>query len=151
MEVDVAKVQNVLHGCIVALAGLLVGASASPSRAETGTVSLEIAKAGFIVGIGGGSGTLVFRGRRYPLGVAGLSFGATIGASAAQLVGRAYNLRQPSDIAGTYSAVGAGVAVAGGASGIRLQNARGVVLDLRGRNIGLELNANVSGVQISMR
>jgi hypothetical protein len=124
---------------------------ASPSWAETGTVSFQIVKAGFIVGLGGGSGTLVFRGRSYPLSVGGLSFGATIGASTADLVGRAYNLRQASDIVGTYSAVGAGVAVAGGASGIRLQNAKGVVLDLRGRNIGLEFNANVSGVQISLR
>jgi hypothetical protein len=123
----------------------------TPSRAETGSVSFRITKAGFIVGVGGGSGTLVFKGRRYPLSVGGLSFGATIGASTADLVGRAYNLNQASDIAGTYSAVGAGVAVAGGASGIRLQNARGVVLDLRGRSIGLEFNANISGVEVSMR
>jgi hypothetical protein len=53
--------------------------------------------------------------------------------------------------AGTYTAVGAGVAVAGGGSSIRLRNARGVVLELRGRNIGLEISANVSGVQISLR
>jgi hypothetical protein len=66
-------------------------------------------------------------------------------------VGRALNLRQASDIAGTYTAVAAGVAAGGGASGIRLQNAKGVVLELRGRNIGLELNANVSGVEISLR
>jgi hypothetical protein len=80
-----------------------------------------------------------------------LSVGATIGASKADLVGRAYNLRRASDIAGTYTAVGGGVAVGGGASGIRLQNARGVVLELRGRNVGLELNANVSGVEIGLR
>ena len=119
--------------------------------AATGSVYFDIFKAGFVVGVGGGSGTLVFNGRRYPLTVGGLSLGATIGASKASLVGRAYNLRQPSDIVGTYTAVGAGVTVAGGASGIRLQNAKGVVLDLRGRNIGLELNANVSGVEIGMR
>ncbi|WP_245435668.1 hypothetical protein [Microvirga calopogonii] len=122
-----------------------------PGWAATGTIRLEIAKAGFIVGVGGGRGTLVFQGRRYPLSVGGLSLGATIGASKADLVGRAYNLRRATDIIGTYSAVGGGVAVGGGASGIRLQNARGVVLELRGRNIGLELNANVSGVEISMR
>jgi hypothetical protein len=91
----------------------------------------------------------VFQGRRYPLRVGGLSCGATIGASEADLVGRAYNLRRPSDIAGTSTAVGA--AAGGGASTIRLQNARGVVLDLQGRTIGLELNANVSGVEISLR
>jgi hypothetical protein len=116
-----------------------------------GTVRIEVVKAGFIVGVGGGRGTLVFQGRRYPLSVGGLSFGATIGASKADLIGRAYNLRRASDIAGTYTAVGGGVAVGGGASGIRLQNARGVVLELRGRNVGLEFNANVSGVEIGLR
>src|ERR687898_2904784 len=125
------RVPNALRGGLVALA-TVVSASAGPAWAATGTVHVEIAKAGFIVGVGGGSGTLVFKGRRYPLSVGGLSVGATIGASRASLVGRALNLRQASDIAGTYSAVGGGVAVAGGASGIRMQNARGVVLELRG-------------------
>jgi hypothetical protein len=136
---------------LVALAATLAPVLAEPGWAATGTVHVEIAKAGFIVGVGGGRGTLVFKGRRYPLSVGGLSLGATIGASKADLVGRAYNLRQASDIAGTYTAVGAGVAVAGGVSGIRLQNEKGVVLDLQGRNIGLEFNASMSGVQISLR
>src|SRR5215217_5901452 len=136
---------------IVAAAMTLGSVLATPAWAETGTVSFEIAKAGFIVGIGGGSGTLVFKGRRYPLSVGGLSFGATIGASKADLVGRAYNLQRASDIAGTYSAVGGSVAAAGGASAIRLQNAKGVVLEMQGRNIGLEFNVNVSGVTIALR
>ena len=126
---------------LVALAAIFAPVVAGPGWAATGSVTLDIFKAGFGVGVGGGSGTLV----------GGLSLGATIGASKASLVGRAYNLRQPSDIVGTYTAVGAGVTVAGGASGIRLQNAKGVVLDLRGRNVGLEINANVSGVEIGRR
>jgi hypothetical protein len=142
---------KVPRGCLVALAATLVAVPAGPGRAATGTVHVEIVKAGFIVGVGGGRGTLVFQGRRYPLSVGGLSVGATIGASEAELVGRAYNLRRPSDIAGTYTAVGGGVAVGGGTSGIRLQNAKGVVLELRGRTVGLELNANVSGVEIGLR
>ena len=145
------RIANALRGSLVALAMAIMSVSAGPGWAATGTVHVEIAKAGFIVGVGGGRGTLVFQGRRYPLSVGGLSVGATIGASKAELVGRAYNLRRPSDIAGTYTAVGGGVAVGGGASVIRLQNAKGVVLDLRGRTIGLELNANVSGVEIGLR
>jgi hypothetical protein len=136
---------------MVALAVTGAPALVGPVSAATGTISIEIAKVGFIVGVGGGRGTLVFQGRRYPLSVGGLSLGATIGASKADLVGTAHNLRRPADIAGTYTAVGAGVAAGGGASGIRLQNAKGVVLDLRGRNIGLEINASVSGVEISLR
>jgi hypothetical protein len=96
---------------LVALAGL-----ATPSEAQTGTVRVEIVKAGFIVGVGGGNGTLLYNGRRYPFSVSGLSLGATIGASKTELVGQAYNLRQPSDLGGTYSAVGGGVAVARGRS-----------------------------------
>ena len=150
-EESMRKVQRVFRYGTVAAAMTLTPALATPAWAETGAVSFEIAKAGFIVGVGGGSGMLVFKRHRYPLSVGGLSVGATIGASKANLVGRALNLRQASDIAGTYTAVGGGVAVGGGASGIRLQNARGVVLELSGRNIGLEFNANVSGVQISLR
>jgi lipid-binding SYLF domain-containing protein len=145
------KVHRALRSSLLAAAATLASVLASPTSAANGTVYFEVVKAGFIVGVGRGSGTLVFNGRRYPLSVGGLSFGATIGASKTELIGTAYNLRQASDIAGTYTAVGAGVAVAGGGSSIRLQNARGVVLDLRGRNIGLEISANVSGVEISLR
>ncbi|MBM6580840.1 hypothetical protein ILT44_11655 [Microvirga sp. BT689] len=144
------KIRHALRCSLLALAATLAPVLTAPSWAATGTVHVEIAKAGFIVGVGGGRGTLVFQGRRYPLRVGGLSFGATIGASKADLMGRAYNLRQASDIAGTYTAVGVGAAAGGGASTIRLQNNKGVVLDLRGRTIGLELNANVSGVEISL-
>jgi hypothetical protein len=136
---------------LVALAATFAPVATPPSWAATGSVTFDIFKAGFVVGVGGGSGTLVFNGRRYPLTVGGLSLGAQIGASKASLVGRAYSLRRPADIVGTYTAVGAGAVMGGGASGIRLQNARGVVLELRGRNVGLELNANVSGVEIGMR
>jgi hypothetical protein len=145
------KIRHAVRCCLVGLAVMLTSVLVAPGWAATGTINVEITKAGFIVGIGGGRGTLVFQGRRYPLSVGGLSFGATIGASKADLVGRAYNLRRASDIAGTYTAVGVGAAAGGGASTIRLQNARGVVLDLQGRTIGLELNANVSGVEISLR
>ena len=140
-----------LRSSVIALAVTFAPGLAAPTWAATGTVYVEIAKAGFIVGIGGGRGTLVFQGRRYPLSVGGLSFGATIGASKADLVGRAYNLRRATDITGTYTAVSVGAAAGGGVSSIRLQNARGVVLDLRGRNIGLELNANVSGIEVGLR
>jgi hypothetical protein len=145
------ELRQALRFGFVACAAMFAPVLSAPGWAAAGTVYVEIAKAGFIVGVGGGRGTLIFNGRRYPLRVGGLSFGATIGVSKADLVGTASTLRVPSDIAGTYTAVGAGVAVAGGGSTIRLRNARGVVLDLRGRNIGLEFSANVSGVEIALR
>ncbi len=72
---------------IMALAALI--GLATPSHAITGTVRVTIAKAGLVVGAGGGRGTLTFRHRNYPFTVQGLSLGLTAGASINKLVGRA--------------------------------------------------------------
>ncbi len=94
---------------------LAVLAFQAPAQARTGSVRIEIYKAGFIVGVSGGKGTLILAGKQYPLQIGGVSLGATIGASKAELIGNAYNLENPGDIAGTYTAIEASVAVAGGA------------------------------------
>ena len=122
----------------------------TPSRAETGQVAVVFTKGGFIVGVGGGEGVLVLRGKRYPFTVSGMSVGFTIGASTTKFVGRALNLRGPASIEGTYSAVGAGGALAAGAGGVQLQNANGVILQLSGPRVGVELSAAVGGVTITL-
>ena len=132
--------------------GLLIAATMPAwSRADTGTVRVEFTKGGFIIGVGGGRGVLTLRGHNYPFRVSGMSFGATIGGSTNQLVGKALNMRSPADFAGSYSAIGAGGALVGGAAGVQLQNnSNGVLLQLNGVKLGVELSAAVSGVQIVM-
>jgi hypothetical protein len=120
------------------------------SYAATGSVRLKITKVGFIVGVGGGSGTLIFRGKQYALDVGGVSAG-TIGAAGADLVGTASNLRTAADIAGTYSAVSAGIAVGGGVKAATLQNSNGVVLQLQGQQVGFAASLSLSGLTISLR
>jgi hypothetical protein len=137
-------------GAAILAAAIMLVTFALPSYADSGTVRFRITRAGFIVGAGGGTGVLVFRGRTYPLSVGGLSIG-TFGAASADLVCRATNLRRASDIVGTYTAVGAGVAIAGGATAARLQNQNGVVMEVRGRQVGLEASLNLSGMSVSMR
>jgi hypothetical protein len=134
----------------LALAGLLVSGTATSAQAETGAVRVVFTKGGFIIGVGGGHGVLTFRGRHYPFRVSGMSIGATIGASTTNLVGHALNIRSPGDIAGNYSAIGAGGALAAGAGGVQLQNEKGVVLQLHGAKVGVELSAAVGGVQIAL-
>ena len=128
---------------------MLTGA-VSQSDADTGSVRLKITKVGFIVGVGGGSGTLNFKGKSYRLSIGGVSAG-TIGAAGADLVGTASNLRTAADIAGTYSAISAGVAVAAGAKAVTLQNSNGVVLQLHGRQVGFEASLSLSGLTISLQ
>ena len=137
----------------VAMVALLAGVAgfSTPSRAETGQVAVVFTKGGFIIGVGGGEGVLTFRGQNYPFTVSGMSVGFTIGASTTKLIGRALNIRSPGDIAGSYAVIGAGGALAAGAGGVQLQNEKGVILQLHGPKVGVELSAAVGGVSIALR
>jgi hypothetical protein len=125
-------------------------AAATPSQAQTGAVRLNIVKVGFIVGAGGGSGTLSYHGKTYRLSVGGVSLGS-LGVASADLVGTASNLHRPSDIAGTYSAAGAGFTFVGGGQVATLQNEKGVVLTLQGRQVGFQASLGLAGMTISLR
>ena len=135
---------------ILSGAGLATAAFVVPAEAATGSVSLHIASAGFIFGVTGGSGTLRFRGQQFPLRVGGINAGALVGVSATDLVGTASNIHAPGDIAGLYSAIGAGLSIAGGKSTAQLSNANGVVLRLHGRQVGFSFSIDLSGMSISL-
>jgi hypothetical protein len=122
----------------------------TPSQAVTGSVRVTVAKAGFIVGAGGGRGVLTFRHRNYPFTVQGLSLGITAGASVNKLVGRADYINELGDFSGTYSVVGAGAALLGGVGGVQLKNDKGVIITLQGPKAGLEVAANVTKVVITL-
>jgi hypothetical protein len=118
---------------------------AAPSHAITGTVRVTVAKAGFVVGAGGGKGVLTFRHRNYPFTVQSLSLGITAGASINKLVGRADYINELSDFSGTYTMVGAG-----GVVGVQLRNDKGVTITLQGPKGGLEVSANITKVVITL-
>lgn len=140
-------------GVCVALIGLAVGAisNSTPARAETGRVEILFTKGGFVVGVGSGEGVLTLRGKHYPLTVSGMNIGFTIGASANRLVGRALNLKGPTSIEGTYTAVGAGGAAIAGAGGVQLRNRQGVILQLSGPKVGAEISAAVGGLRLHLK
>ena len=137
----------------IALVALLAGVAgySTPSRADTGQVAVIFTKGGFIIGVGGGEGVLLLHGHRYPFTVSGMSVGFTIGASTTKLVGQALNVRGPGSIEGSYSAIGAGGAIAAGAGGVSLQNGNGVILQLSGPKVGAEVSAAVGGVTIRLK
>ena len=130
---------------LVALAGL-----SSAGIADSGAVRLTIYKAGWIIGASGGSGALYFRGRTYPLSTGGLDYGLVFGGSKTELRGKVSNIRRPSDVAGVYGAAGAGLAVGTGARAIVLTNQNGAVLELSGSQVGLLVNADLSGLAITL-
>jgi hypothetical protein len=142
-------VHQIKFALIVGAALALIGFS-TECRAQTGIVHLKIVKAGFIIGVGGGHGTLFYEGHRYRLGVGGIGIGS-LGIAGADLRGTAYNLRHPADIAGTYGAAGAGGTFVGGAAVVRLQNEKGVVLELQGAQAGFQVTLGLGGLTISLQ
>src|SRR5258708_17708635 len=149
--------KSCLHVALAALLGILwLAAISTELHAETGSVAVVFTKGGLILAVGRGEGVLTFRGRRYPFTVSGISVGGTIGASTTKLVGQAFNLRGPESIVGTYSAVGVGGALAGGAGSVRLRNNNGlitndVILQLSGPKVRVQLSVAAAGVRIRLK
>jgi hypothetical protein len=135
----------------VVTAGVTLLGAAAPSRAQTtGTVRLRILRIAFIAGIGGGNGVLFYHGRTYRFRVGGVGIGS-LGIAAVDLIGTASNLRSPASIAGTYSGVGIGAAFIGGGHVATLQNGNGVLLSLRGVQVGFQVSLGLNGMIIALR
>jgi hypothetical protein len=136
---------------VFALFGMFALAVPSQSFAQSkGNVRIELGSIGFIIGLESGRGTLTFKGKQYPLRIGGVSAGATIGLSKTELIGTVTGLRNVTDIEGTYTAGSASLAIAGGRRTAQLRNSRGVVMNLRGRQVGFEFSLDLSGMQVSL-
>ena len=143
-----------LLGCRTILAAVVAVMAASVSfaaHADSGTIRISVLKGGWFIGASGGRGTLTFHGRQYRLSIGGLDAGLVFGASQTYLSGTVSNIFRPSDVAGVYGAGGAGAAVGTGVRAIVLTNEKGAVQQLSGRQTGLMLNADLSGLAISLR
>jgi hypothetical protein len=139
-----------LQAAVIAVAALF-GAGLTAAHADSGTISLRIYKAGFVIGGSAGSGVLHFHGHNYPLSIGGLSYGFTFGASETRFHGRVTNIRRPSDVNGVYAQGGAGAAVGRGAQAVVLTNQRGAVLTLTGEQNGVIVSLDLSGLALSLK
>ena len=139
-----------LLSALVAVIAVFAAGLQSAS-ADSGKMTLTIYKAGWVIGGSGGSGKLTFRGRTYRLEVGGLDYGLVFGGSKTMLSGRVSNIRRASDVEGVYGAVGAGIAVVRGVRSIVLRNQKGAVLELTGRQIGLLVNVDLSGLALNIQ
>jgi hypothetical protein len=133
---------------VLALAGAIF---TSAAYADEGGISFRVLKAGFFIGGSAGSGMLTFHGQHYPLGIGGLSYGFTFGASETRFYGTVSNIRRPSDVAGVYAAGNVGAAVGRGAQAIVLTNQNGAVLTLTGSSVGAIVSADLNGLVITVR
>jgi hypothetical protein len=115
-----------------------------------GSVSIDMTSVGVGVGYSSGSGVLRFNGKRYLFQITGMSVG-NVGIAQISAVGNVYNLNNISQFAGNYAAAGAGIALAGGAAGLKMQNQNGVIINLYAVQQGVQLNIGPQGFNITMQ
>ena len=142
---------SALRISLIALAAFAGIAFAPVAYADEGRISFSVIKAGFVVGGSAGSGTLTFQGRRYALGIGGLSYGFTFGASETRFHGTVSNIHRASDVTGVYAAGNVGAAVGVGAQAIVLTNQHGAILTLSGSSVGAIVSADLNGLVITVK
>jgi len=148
---------NMLLG-LAAAAMLVVSGCSRQGNAPAGlaqetpdaTVEMRQVQAAFIGSGGGGSGTLVYRGREYPFKVVGLGIGG-VGASTIDARGEVYHLPDVAAFPGTYAQGGYGFAFGRSSGGdLWLKNGNGVVMHLVAKREGLMLSLGGEAVVITM-
>jgi hypothetical protein len=133
----------------IGLAGAL-STSAFAQPEPDAVIHFHGGSVGFVVGVGGASGSVEFKGKKYPVSVNGLSVG-TIGANSYDVEGKVYHLHNIADIEGTYAAAEAGATAGAGAGGIDMTNGNGVEIRATSTSAGLKLTLGAGGVTIKLK
>ena len=147
------------HLLALPLALLLFWAAPAPAQDKTsgpsgkaissGTITMKMTQAGFLLGASGGEGVLTFQGHDYPFKIGGMSIG-DIGGSRSDARGQVYNLKKIEDFPGSYVQGRAGYAMGEGESTLWLENTKGVVLKLRATTKGVALNLGGDALRVEL-
>ncbi|MDD1713484.1 MAG: hypothetical protein LUQ69_10000 [Methanoregulaceae archaeon] len=137
------------------MAGILLFVAAAAKAEEgpiypIGEITIEAKQLAAGVGYSWGDGVMKFQGKEYPFTVQGLNV-AAVGFSKINAVGDVYNLKTAADFAGKYVAVSAGLSLAKGVAGLSMRNDKGVVINLRSAQQGVQLNLGVDGFNLKMK
>ena len=130
--------------------------SAAPPLAEGTIPSGYVWLSGGVIAVGigysWGHGTLYNSKdqKEYKFKISGVSV-ADVGGAGITAEGEVYNLTNPADLSGNYSAVTAGATVIEGGSVAYLKNENGVVIKLHSQTGGLRFNLSANGMHITLR
>ena len=128
------------RAAVIVLALLLVAAS-GPAYAESGRIQITLDKTGY------GSGNLFYEAQKYGLSISGIKVSG-FRITKIDLTGTALNLNSAADIIGTYAGGDTGVSIVGRAKTARLENPKGVVLEIQGVNLSRKFTLNLDGITI---
>jgi hypothetical protein len=135
--------------CVVA--GWLLLCHPAPASAAVldGTIVLSGGKVAAGLGYTWGRGTLIFKGKRYPLSVSGIGLGS-VGVNEYTGSGTVTGLRRPEDINGIFTSVGTGLTLGGGASFREMKNENGATIQLGSTTEGLSVSVAAGGMKVSI-
>ncbi|BCG87117.1 MULTISPECIES: hypothetical protein [unclassified Mesorhizobium] len=145
------KISSGFRSIAVAAIATAAVSVASAAHADSGTIRFAVYKAAFFVGGSGGEGTFTFHGKTYPISIGGVSGGLAFGVSKTYFHGTVRHIRRARDVTGVYGAAGGGGTLGKGAQVIVMTNDKGAQLELTGKQVGLQVNADLSGMAISLR
>jgi hypothetical protein len=126
---------------VVIVLALLLVATSGPAYAESGRIQITVDKTGY------GSGNLFYEAQKYGLSISGIKVSG-FRITKIELTGSALNLNSAADIVGTYAGGDAGVSIVGRAKTARLENPKGVVLEIQGVNLSRKFTLNLDGITI---
>jgi hypothetical protein len=145
-------VKGALAGALLAVAGCsslkAPNAQSITGLSPSGNVTIS---EDFVTGLGGGSGTLDYRGRTYPFKLFATIVGPGGGLSKIKASGAVYKLNSITDFAGRYTqSTGRAGLSRSGVSDLWLQNSAGVIMHLQGTNAGAMLTLGRDEVFVRM-
>ena len=130
--------------------GLCLTMALAADKTPDATLRLSAGSVAVGIGVNWGSGTLSYHGKEYPVDVKGLSVG-DVGVTKIEASGSVYNLSNLDDFDGNYTAVGAGLTVAGGAGAAAMKNQHGVTVELVSTTQGVRVAVGGAGVDMHLK
>ena len=137
---------------LLLVVGAMTGFTRAASKEGKPDATLRLSHGSFAAGIGfsWGNGTLIYKGKEYPISVNGLSLGK-VGISGGSATGEVYNLKKIEDFNGHYNAAGAGLTVGGGASAVAMTNQNGVKVVVTSTKRGVDVTLAGGGVDLQLK
>src|ERR1700723_3029971 len=144
----------ILSVCGIAAAAEAASSSSPVAEGAIPSAYVWLSGGSVAVGIGytWGHGTLYNSKdqKQYKFKLSGVSV-ADVGGAGISAEGEVYNLANPADLSGSYSAYTAGITVGEGGSIAYLKNENGVVIALHSQTGGLRFNLAASGVKVTLQ
>ena len=135
--------------------GVMAGFTQAATQESKPDATLRLSGGSFALGVGfhWGSGTLIYKGKDYPVKTNGLSVGK-VGMTGVSAQGEVFNLKHLQDFNGHYNFGAAGtrgVTIVKGKAGALMSNQAGVIVRLSTTQKGVDVNATGGGVDMQIK